>query len=156
MPESPLAAPFSVHRGDVELTTDQTRMDADVIHGFLAQSYWAADIPRDVMLRAMRNSLCFALLRRVETIGFARVVTDAATFAYLADVFIVPAERGAGMGTWLVATLTTHPALAGLRRFLLVTRDAHALYSLHGFKPLARPERFMECWNPDVYTDPKG
>ena len=148
---SPLAAPFSVRRGDYEITTDRSRMDLDVIHGVLTKSYWAEGIPRETVERSLAGALCFALLERGALIGFARVITDAATFAYLSDVFVIPEARGDGLGKWLIDVVLTHPALAGLRRFVLVTRDAQMLYGRFGFKPLAHPERFMEIVRPDVY-----
>ena len=146
---APLDAPFAVRRGELEVTTERARMDVDAIHGFLTQSYWAAGIPRATLQRSLDGALNFALLERGRLIGFARVITDAATFAYLADVFVLPEGRGRGLGKWLIDVVLTHPALIGLRRFLLVTRDAHGLYARYGFTPLRHPERFMELARPD-------
>ena len=150
---SPFVTPFSVRRGDHEITTDRSRMDLDVIHGYLKQSYWAAGIPREVVERSLDGALCFALLERGAQIGFARAITDAATFAYLSDVFVLPEARRRGLGQWLVEAMLRHPALSGLRRLVLVTQDAHTLYAQFGFRPLAHPERFMEIVRPDVYAN---
>lgn len=147
---------FVARRGDVEVSTARERLDVDVIHGFLAASYWSPSIPRAVVLRALDGSLNFGLYRDGAQIGFARFVTDGATFAYLADVFVLPAHRGQGHASWLLAAALTHPALQGLRRVLLATRDQHALYARHGFAPLAAPGRFMEILRPDLYRVPSG
>ena len=140
-------------RGDFIISTDRARVDVEVVHRFLQSSYWAAGIPLELVRRAVAHSLPFGLYRlgTGEQVGFARVVTDFATFAYLADVFIADTVRGRGLGKWLVETLVGHPELQGLRRWLLATRDAHSLYAQHGFTPLSAPERFMEKWDPEVY-----
>jgi GNAT superfamily N-acetyltransferase len=147
--------PFRVTRGADEIDTSRDRLDVAVIHDFLTNSYWSPGIPRETVVRAIDGSLNFGLYRDVhgksEQIGFARVVTDGATFAYIADVFILPDFRGAGLATWLVTAALTHPALHGMRRVLLATKDAHAVYARVGFVPLARPERFMEINRPDIY-----
>ena len=129
-----------------------TEADLDVIHGFIDRTYWAAGIPRDTMRRAMAGSLNL-LLRGPSgaVVGYARVVTDRATFAYLCDVFVLEDWQGRGLGDWLIARVVAHPALQGLRRFSLFTKDAHALYARHGFQPLAAPDRGMERLRPDVY-----
>ncbi|QGX40750.1 N-acetyltransferase [Permianibacter aggregans] len=127
-------------------------MDMAVIHGYLSQSYWAKDIPLATLQRALQNSLCFGVFTDSgEQVGFARMITDRATFAYLADVFILDAYRGKGLSKWLMQTLTEHPDLQGLRRSVLATRDAHGLYRQFGYTALNKPETFMECWQPDVY-----
>ncbi|MFO1396435.1 MAG: GNAT family N-acetyltransferase [Burkholderiales bacterium] len=149
-------ASFTARRDGYELSTDPARLDLDVVHGFLAASYWAQDIPRDVVARALAGSLCFGLHHASGQVGLARFVTDRATFAYLADVFVLSAHRGQGLATWLVGTALTHPALTGLRRVLLATRDMHALYAKVGFTPLVRPERMMEILDPDVYRKRPG
>ena len=150
-----LDGPFSVRRGSDEITTSRERLDVAVIHAFLTDSYWSPGIPRETVECALDGSLNFGLYRencgKCAQIGFARVITDGATFAYFADVFVLPDHRGAGLATWLMTTALIHPALAGLRRCLLVTRDAQALYARCGFTPLARPERFMEITRPDIY-----
>lgn len=134
------------------LTFDSNQIDVDAVHAFLSRSYWAAGIPRAVVETAIRNSLCIALLDSEELlVGFARAVTDRATFAYLCDVFVLEAHRGKGLGRRITETLLAHPDLQGLRRFNLVTRDAHGLYARQGFQAVAHPDRYMERLDPDVY-----
>jgi GNAT superfamily N-acetyltransferase len=136
---------------DYEITCDKSRFDIEAIHGFLTQSYWSTGVPRTVIERAIENSLCFGLLLEGQQIGFARVITDKATFAYLADVYVLPQHRGKGLSLRLMEQIIRHPELQGLRRMLLVTQDAHSLYERFGFRSLAAPERVMEVHNPDVY-----
>ena len=138
-------------RDKFTVSTDKQRLEVDVIHRFLASSYWAEQIPRTVVQRSVDNSLCFGLFDGTAQIGFARVVTDRATFAYLADVFVLPEHRGHGLGKWLIECVATHPEFQGLRRWVLGTRDAHGLYKQFGFTPLKRPEIFMELHDQDVY-----
>ncbi|NMO22652.1 GNAT family N-acetyltransferase [Pyxidicoccus fallax] len=140
-------------RGDFVISTDRSRVDVEAVHRFLQSSYWAAGIPLEVVRRSVANSLPFGLYRVAtgEQVGFARVTTDFATFAYLADVFIADAVRGHGLGKWLVERIVGHPELQGLRRWMLATRDAHSLYAQHGFTPLSAPESFMQKWDPEVY-----
>lgn len=138
-------------RGPFQISTDAARLDLGLIHGALAASYWAAGIPRDVVERAIAHSINFGLFQQERQIGFARVITDRATFAYLADVFVLDEFRGRGLGKWLVGAVREHPELQGLRRWMLVTRDAHGLYGPLGFGPLAHPERVMEIHAPSVY-----
>jgi GNAT superfamily N-acetyltransferase len=136
---------YEISEGVVVISDDKARLDMNVIHAFLSQrSYWAQGVPIDVVERSIRNSLCFGMFKAGRQIGFARVVTDFATFAWLADVFILEEVRGAGFGKKLVAAVIGHPGLQGLRRFMLGTRDAHSLYEQYGFAPLQFPERFME------------
>lgn len=137
-------APFEAHQGAYTISTDPQRLDLDVIHENLDRSYWAAGRPRELVARSLRHSLCFGLYRGDTQVGLARVVSDYATFAWLADVFVLEEHRGQGLAKWLIATVVAHPDLAGLRRFMLATRDAHGLYSQYGFTPLATPERVME------------
>lgn len=133
-------------------TFEPTSSQVVAIHDFLSRSYWATDIPHEVVERSIRNSLCIALLDPEERLaGFARAVTDRATFAYLCDVFIVESHRGLGLGRRMVDSLLAHPDLQGLRRFNLVTRDAHRLYAPIGFRAIAHPDRYMERLDPDVY-----
>lgn len=132
------------------ISTD--RIDLDAVHAFLATSYWASGISREVVERSARGSLCFSLFFGDAQVGFARVVTDRATFAYLADVYVLPEHRGRGLSKWLMETITAHPDLQGLRRWLLATRDAHRLYAQFGFTGLKAPERFMERHDPAVYA----
>jgi GNAT superfamily N-acetyltransferase len=135
-----------------EITTDKLRMSVEAAHAFLSQAYWSPGVPLATVQRAFHNSLCFAVLAGAEQVGFARVVTDKATFAYLADVYILETHRGKGLAKRLVQAIQEHPDLQGLRRFMLATRDAHSLYAQFGFAPLSGPSRFMELHNPDAYA----
>lgn len=139
-------------RDKYTISTNRERLDLNVIHGFLTQSYWAAGVPVETVKRSIENSLPFGLYDNDRQIGFARVITDYATFAYLADVFVLEGARGAGLGKWLVATIISHPELQGLRRWMLATRDAHGLYRMVGFEDLKQPDRWMEKREPDVYV----
>jgi len=134
-----------------EIDTDRARLDMRVIHGFLSASHWARGIPMAVLQRAIRRSLPFGLYRDGRQVGFARVVTDNATFAYIADVFLLGPERGQGLGRWLVESILAHPGLQGLRRWLLGTRDAHGLYRKAGFVEPAAPFGFLERVDLAVY-----
>ena len=137
--------PYEITEGELLISDDKARLDRPLIHRFLSQrSYWAKDAPVEIVERSIEHSLCFGLYKGGRQIGFARAVTDFATFAWLADVFIVEETRGHGYGKKLVAAIVAHPGLQGLRRFMLGTRDAHALYTQYGFAPLKYPERFME------------
>lgn len=138
-------------KGDFRVSTRFDELNLDVIHGFLQGSYWAAGIPRATVEKSIRNSLSFGLFGRDAQIGFARVISDYTTFAYLADVFVLPEHRGQGLAKWLMECILEHPGLTGLRRWLLVTRDAHGLYEKLGFQPLAHPERLMEIHARDIY-----
>ena len=132
-------------RGEYRVTTDASQFDADAIHDYLSrESYWAQGRSRETVIKSIANSVCFGVLHGAEQAGFARVITDKATFAYLADVFIVPAQQGQGLGKWLMECILSHPELQGLRRWSLVTQDAHNLYARHGFTPVLHPERWME------------
>ncbi|MFP2957128.1 GNAT family N-acetyltransferase [Myxococcus sp. 1LA] len=145
--------PYEVHRDDgFVVSDDPARIDLDVIHGYLSRSYWSTGIPRETVERAARNSLVFGLYSPEGQVGYARVVTDRATFAYLCDVFVLESYQGRGLGPWMMEALLAHPDLQGLRRFLLATRDAHSLYARYGFEPLKVPARFMEIHDPDVYV----
>jgi GNAT superfamily N-acetyltransferase len=126
--------------------------DVDAVHAFLTSSYWARGIPRETVLRSIRHALPFGLFNERRQIGFARAVTDRATFAYLADVFVTDEERGRGLGAWLVETVLGHPELRGIRRWLLATRDAHALYRRFGFAALEDPTIIMTIHDPGIYT----
>ena len=134
-----------------EISDDKARLDTDLIHGFLKGSYWSPGVPRAIVERAIRESLCFGVYRGAEQVGFARVVTDKATFAYLGDVFIIDAHRGQGLSKRLMAMIAAHPDLQGLRRFMLATKDAHGLYEQFGFRALGSPSTYMEILRPDVY-----
>ena len=135
-----------------EISTDRGRMDVGLIHGFLRSSYWARGIPREVVERSVRNSLCFGAFLGAAQVGFARVVSDFATVAYVGDVFVLPDHRGRGVSKRLMAAVLAHPDLQGLRRLLLATQDAHGLYARFGFGPLAHPEHFMTIHKPDAYA----
>lgn len=138
-------------RGEYSISTDVNRLDLGVIHQFLATSYWAEGLPLEVLQRSIQNSLVFGIYKDKQQIGFARVVTDYSTFAYLADVFVWESFRGQGLGKWLIQTIISHPELQGLRRWLLATKDAHELYRQFGFTELLNPDRFMEKLNLNVY-----
>lgn len=137
-----------------EISTDVARFDIDAIHAFLSQTYWSKGIPRHTIERAIANSLCFGVFHESGQVGFARVITDKATFAYLADVYLLDAHRGLGLSVRLLNTIKNHPDLQGLRRMMLATRDAHGLYQKFGFKALAAPDRMMEIHVPDAYAAP--
>jgi GNAT superfamily N-acetyltransferase len=134
------------------ISTDQARLDLTVIHGFLTNCYWSKGIPRDVVARALGHSHCFGIYDGGGAqVGFARVVSDYATVAYLGDVFVLESHRGRGLSKWLMECVMQHPALQNLRRWILLTRDAHGLYSQFGFTPIETPERYMELHRPNVY-----
>ena len=139
-----------------EINCDPARLDIEAIHNFLTQSYWSPGIPRSVVERAIANSVCFGAYCEGEQVGFARVVTDKATFAYLADVYVLAEHRGRRLAQRLLEQVIAHPDLQGLRRVLLFTRDAHSLYAKFGFKPLAAPERAMDLQYLDVYATRNG
>jgi len=134
--------------GDYSITTDRGRLDVKAIHDYLARSYWSPGVSISIVQRAIANSLCFGLFCGQEQVGFARVVTDKATFAYLADVYVLEGHRGKGLSKWLLETILAHEDLQGLRRFLLMTRDAQGLYRQFGFREIADPTRAMEIYNP--------
>ena len=142
-----------MNAADYTISTDAARLDATAIHAYLSRSYWAAGIPLALVRRAIDHSLCFGVFHRDEQVGFARVITDRATFAYLADVYVLEAHRGRGLAKWLMEVIMSHPALQGLRRFALSTRDAHALYRQFGFEVVANPERHMEIMRRNIYLE---
>lgn len=137
---------------EIVISTDPGRMDLDVIHGFLTTAYWARGIPRAVVERALRHSLCFGAFEGDHQIGFARVITDRATYAYLSDVFVLESYRGRAVGKRLMAAIMAHPDLQRLRRWALFTRDAHGLYRHFGFHDARYPERFMEIFVENAYA----
>jgi GNAT superfamily N-acetyltransferase len=141
-------------RGEYTITTGSHAQDLEAIHGFLTNSYWSPGVPIEVVERAIANSLCFGLFRGKDQVGFARVITDKATFAYLADVYVLESHRGQGLSKWLLEVIQRHEDLQGLRRFMLATRDAHGLYAQFGFTALANPSRMMEIVNADLYRQP--
>ncbi len=160
---------MTISKGEYSITTDKNKMDIDFIHGFLTQTYWAEGITKEIVTRSIKGSLCFGVIANdkqtvpdglaspklregtAAQVGFARMVTDNATFAYLADVFIDEHHRGKGLSKWLLEVILSQPELQGLRRILLATRDAHGLYGQSGFGRLTNPERWMQIHNPDVY-----
>jgi len=141
---------------DYTLSVDPARLDLEVIHGFLARSYWSPGIPRETVARAIANSLCFGVYHGETQVGFARLVTDRATFAYLADVFVLEPHRGRGLSRALMELILAHPQVQGLRRWLLATRDAHGLYRKFGFSELANPALFLTRHDPDIYQRGAG
>jgi len=140
------------HRDAHTISTDAARLDLDVIHGFLQGAYWSQGISRDIVARSIAASLNFGLFEGSRQIGFARIVSDYATFAWLGDVFVLEPHRGRGLSKWLMECVRAHPALQGLRRFMLATRDAHGLYAQFGFAPPANPGTMMQILDPDIYT----
>lgn len=140
-------------RDDLRLSTLADEMDVDAIQAYLsAESYWAPGIPRDVVARSIQHSLCAGVFDGAAQVAFARAITDRATYAYLADVYVLPAYRGRGVSKWMMEVLTAHPELQGLRRWMLMTSDAHGLYAQFGFKPLADATRAMERTHPGIYA----
>jgi GNAT superfamily N-acetyltransferase len=133
------------------ITTDSDRMDVAAIHAFLTRSYWSPGIPSSIVEKAIDNSLCFGLFHDSVPVGFARVITDKATFAYLADVYVLEEHRGKGLAKRMMETVFSHPDLQDLRRFMLATRDAHALYRQFGFRDIENPDNLMAITRPDIY-----
>lgn len=151
------------HRDGYMISTDAAKLDLDVIHEFLSRAYWCEGIPRQTLERGIRNSLCFGVYAEGRQVGFARIISDRATFAYLADVFILETHRGRGLSKWMMQVIMAHPDLQGLRRWSLGTKDAHGLYSQYGFAPPKFPDRLMEIYDPEIYKpapsapmEPKG
>lgn len=147
---------FVVQRGAYAIDTDPHRLQVEVIHDYLAnRSYWAKGRTRETVEKSIAHSLCFGVYDGEKQVGFARVVTDRATFGWLCDVFILESHRGRGLGKWLVETIFQHPVIRDLRRMLLATRDAHELYRAYaGFRPLENPDRMMERRNPAMDVPP--
>ena len=143
-------------KGKFVISTDKERIDLDIVHGFLTESYWASGIPREVVARSIKNSLCFGVYGDGKQVGFARVISDYATYAYIGDVFVLESYRGHGLGKWLMECVMRHPRLQGLRRWGLATSDAHGLYAKFGFTPLKTPDRHMELHDPGVYKRDKN
>ena len=153
--------------GEFLISTDPARLDLDVIHNFLTNCYWARGIPREVVERSIEHALCFGIYDGTTPrlakdarhgapvqVGFARVISDFATVAYVGDVFVLESHRGRGLSKWLMECITQHPALQNLRRWILTTRDAHRLYAQVGLTPVKAPERYMERHDPNVYERP--
>jgi GNAT superfamily N-acetyltransferase len=143
-------------REDYTISTDKSKINVMMVQDYLCnQSYWAQGIPLNIVQRSIDNSLCFGIYQNNEQVGFARVISDYATFAYLGDVFVLPAHRGKGLSKWLMREIMDHPWLQGLRRFLLTTSDAHELYAQFGFVVYPQPERMMGINRPSIYKDMK-
>lgn len=144
--------PIENRRGEFLVSTDPNRLDLNVIHGFLTNCYWAKGIPLETVKRSIEHSLCFGVYDSGGAqVGFARVISDFATVAYLGDVFVLESHRGRGLSRLMMECIMQHPGLQGLRRWILLTRDAHSLYTQFGFTPVKSPERYMELHNPSVY-----
>ena len=137
------------------VSTDKSKLDLSVIYGFLTKSYWATNIAIEIVKKSIENSLCFGVYDNGKQVGFARVISDYATFAYLADVFILPENRGKGLSKFLMQTIKTHPELQNLRRWMLATRDAHTLYEKFGFVRLIDSDPIMVISNPNIYQSPQ-
>lgn len=144
---------YDVIRGEYLISNNKALLDFGVIHGFLSRSYWSPGISPDIVKRAAENSVTFGVYHGNRQVGYARVISDLTTFAYLADVFIVDEERGRGLSKWLVQTILQAPFLQGLRRWMLATKDAHGLYAQQGFIPLEDPTIFMQISKPDIYLE---
>jgi GNAT superfamily N-acetyltransferase len=140
-----------ISEGSIVVTTDRSRLDLDVIHGFLTTAYWSKGVPRETVARSMEHSLCFGAFDGDRQVGFARVISDLTTFAYICDVFALESHRKRGVGKSLMAAIMAHPELQGLRLWTLFTRDAHGLYRQFGFGPPAHPERLMQVLATDPY-----
>ena len=142
-------------RGGFSISTDPERLNRALIRDFLAGSYWAPGIPSEIVDRSIEGALCFGIYEGGDQVGFARVITDRATFAYLADVFVLESHRGRGLAVWLMEVVMGHPELQNLRRWILMTRDAHGLYRKFGFREIADAGRCMEIVDREVYTRPR-
>jgi GNAT superfamily N-acetyltransferase len=139
-------------KGDYEISTDPACIDAVLVHEFLTNSYWAKGISAETVKKSIENSIPFGVYHGEQLVGFARIISDLATFAYLADVFILPTHRGRGLSRWLMECIVSHPDLQGLRRWMLATQDAHELYAKFGFKSLKSPESWMEIHRSNVHA----
>ena len=142
-------------RDEYTISTDRSRLNLDLIHDYVSNnSYWGKGRLREVVQRSIENSLPFGIYKGNEQVGFARIVTDYATFAWVADVFVLSEHRGRGLSKWLMEVIIAHPQLQGFRRWVLSTKDAHGLYEPYGFIPLKRPERWMERFDPNMQESP--
>jgi GNAT superfamily N-acetyltransferase len=142
-------------RGEYLISTDNQRLDLTVIHDFISnESYWGKGRRLETVRRSLAHSLNFGVFKNDQQVGFARVVTDFATFAWVADVFILEEHRGQGLAKWLMQSILSHEELRGFRRWVLATRDAHKLYRTFGFRDLKRPERWMERPDPQMQEAP--
>lgn len=144
------------HKEKFIISDEKNKLRAEYVHNYLSnKSYWAKDIPLETVKKSIDGSICFGMYENEKQIGFARVVTDKATFGYLADVFIDENYRGQGLSKWLMEVIMNYPELQGLRRWMLGTKDAHSLYEKFGFEPLENPKRVMHIYNADVYKKQK-
>lgn len=140
------------HKNGYQISTDKNRIDFEAVHSYLSEdSYWCKQIPKETLQRAIENSMCFGIYYNDDQAGFARVISDNASFAYICDVFVLPEFRGIGLSKWLIQSIISHPDLQGLRRWSLATLDAHGLYKQMGFTALSKPDRWMEIYHPEVY-----
>jgi len=142
---------YEQSRDNFLISTDPSKIDLDAVHAYLVRSYWAEGIPREIVERSIKGSLCFGVYDGAKQIGFARVISDRATYAYIGDVYILEEYRRKGLSKWLMSCIKAHPELQGLRRWALATRDAHGLYKQFGFTEVKAPERWMEITNPGIY-----
>ncbi len=150
---------FEAKNDDYTISTNPALINVVAVHQYLSEeSYWAKGISFSIVQKSINHSLCFGLYKQDVMVGFARLITDTATFAYLCDVFILPAHQGNGLGKWLIQTIQNYPELQGLRRWMLATKDAHGLYTQYGWEPLTEElsKRFMQVYNPNVYVQNKG
>ncbi len=143
-------------QNEFRISTDPSEFDLVAIHAYLTTSYWAKGISKDLVARSIKYAICFGVFAGANQIGFARVITDHATFAYIGDLYILDAYQRRGLGKWLMECIVNHPELQGLRRWSLVTRDAHGLYEQFGFRPLDKPQGYMERSDIISYADPGG
>lgn len=144
---------ITIYKGEISISTDKKKLDIDSIHDFLStKAYWCLNIPRETLEKAIQNSLCFGVYQNEKQVGFARIISDYSTIAYLGDVYIVENYRGLGLSKWLMETIMNHPDLQGLRRWILLTGDAHGLYRSFGWTDIADPSRWMEFHNKNVYA----
>lgn len=144
---------YQFNKGAYQISTDKSLLDFEVIHNFLKTSYWSENIPMEIVRSAAQHSLAFGIYLENHQVGYARIISDFTTFAYLADVFVLESERNKGLSKWLMECVMSIPELQGLRRWSLATRDAHGLYAQFGFSPLKTPESFMEIARPDIYKN---
>ncbi|OFX21042.1 MAG: GNAT family N-acetyltransferase [Bacteroidetes bacterium GWA2_31_9] len=143
---------INISKGDYLISTDKSMLNLNVIHDFIAnKSYWGKNIPFETVKTSVENSLNFGLYHKKKLIGNARVISDFSTIAYLGDVFVLEEFRGQGLSKWLIETVVSHPNLQGLRRWILLTSDAHELYKKYGWKIVEKPENWLEKHNPDIY-----
>jgi ribosomal protein S18 acetylase RimI-like enzyme len=140
-----------IAKGAYSVTANRARIDIDAVHAFLTRSFWARGISKELVARSIQHSLCFGVFENESQVAFARVVTDYSTYAYLCDVYVLENHRGKGLSKWMMEFVMSHPDLQGVRRFQLVTRDAHGLYTRFGFRPPVHPDRHLEIFRDGMY-----